>query len=370
MGLNRRQSLITGAAALSACGLAACGLAANSTIARSATRSKPLRLSLNENPFGPSSLAADAVRAQLREIYRYGDGGAALTQAIVAREKVSAGQIVLGEILELLGRYLAGNGPSGGEFIYSEPGYSALVDAVRPAGGTVIGVPIDKNLQNDLSAIAARMGPRTRAIYLVNPHNPTGTVSDAATFIAFVREMSAHATVIVDEAYLEFEPDFAQRTAASLTRDGHNVIVFRTFGKIYSLAGLSIGYAIVPLDLANSLRRAGIGAPDAFDRVALAAATASLRDVGYIAEVRGKVFEERRKWNALFERMRLRHSDSRGNFVFFEIGRPHHQIAEAMLAKGIDIGRAFPPLDNWARISIGLPSENAIARAAVVELLS
>jgi len=345
------------------------GLGANSTTAKNVTHSKPLRLSLNENPFGPSPLAIDAIKAQLDETCRYSDDGATLAQAIVAREKVSAEQIVLGEILDPLGRYLAGDGPPGGEFIYSEPGYTALVDAVGPAGGTVIGVPLDKNLQNDLPAIAAKVGPRTRAIYVVNPHNPTGTVSDPTAFANFVREMSSRTTVIVDEAYLEFEPDFAQRTTATLTRSGHNVIVFRTFGKIYGLAGLSIGYAIAPLNVAKSLKHAGIDAPDTFDRLALAAATASLRDRQYVADVRAKVTEERQKWNALFESRRIRHSDARGNFVFFETGRPHHEIAEAMLAKGVDIGRGFPPLDSWARISIGLPRENTIARAAVAEVL-
>src|SRR5262249_272169 len=146
-------------------------------------------------------------------------------------------------------------------------------------------------------------------------------------------------------------------------------IVFRTFGKIYGLAGLSIGYAIAPLNVAKSLKHAGIDAPDTFDRLALAAATASLRDRQYVADVRAKVTQERQHWNALFETRRTRHSDARGNFVFFETGRPHHEIAEAMLAKGVDIGRGFPPLDNWARISIGLPRENDIARAAVAEVL-
>jgi histidinol-phosphate aminotransferase len=209
-----------------------------------------VRLSLNENPFGPSPLAVAAIQAQLGEVCRYPDEGIGnLMQAIVVRENVSADQIVLGEILGALGLHLATSGPAGKEFVYSEPGYTALVDAVAPAGGVAIGVPLDEHLENDLSGIAAKVGPRTRAIYLVNPHNPTGTVTDARAFTAFVQEMSERTTVIVDEAYLEFEPDFAQRTVAALTRAGRNVVVFRTFGKIYGLAGLSIGYAIAPVGL-------------------------------------------------------------------------------------------------------------------------
>lgn len=364
--LTRRDWLATGGVALS--GLA---LPVASGGPKTVVRRARARLSLNENPFGPSSFVLAALRNQLGEVCRYTDDGAdVLTRAIVARENVSADQIVLGEILGALGLHLAMNGPGGGEFIYSEPGYTALVDTVAPGGGVVIGVPLDQHLRNDLSAIAAKVSSRTRAIYLVNPHNPSGTVSDTATFNTFVHEMSKRATVIVDEAYLEFEPDFTVRTAAGLTRAGENVVVFRTFGKIYGLAGLPMGYAVAPKALAASLKRAGIGVPETLDRPALAAATASLRDRGYIATIRAKVIVEREKWNSLFDALKLQHSDSRGNFVFFETGRPHRDVAAALGARGIEIGRAFPPLDHWARVSIGLPAENALARDAVVGLLS
>jgi histidinol-phosphate aminotransferase len=364
--LTRRDWLTTSSIALSGLVLPAASGAAESTV-------HPLRarLSLNENPFGPSRFALAAIRKQLGEICRYvGDGAEILTRALVAREGVSADQIVLGEILEALGLHLAMDGPSGGEFIYSEPGYTALVDSVAPGGGVVVGVPLDQHLQNDLPAIAAKVSARTRAIYLVNPHNPTGTVSDAAMFPALVREMSKRATVIVDEAYLEFEPDFVRRTVVGLTRAGENVVVFRTFAKIYGLAGLSLGYAVAPKALAASLKRAGIGAPETLGRLALAASAGSLRDEGYVATIRAKVIAEREKWNQLFDALKLRHSDSRGNFVFFETGRPHQEIAATLRARGIEIGRAFPPLDHWTRISIGLPRENAMARAAIAELLS
>jgi histidinol-phosphate aminotransferase len=329
------------------------------------------RLSFNENPFGPAPSALAAIRDDFGELCRYVDEpDDVLTRAIVAREVVSADQIVLGEILQALGFRMATDGPSGAEFIYSAPGYTALVDAVAPAGGVAIGVPLNQTLQNDLPAIAAKTTARTRAIYLVNPHNPTGTVTDAATFLDFVREMSKRTTVIVDEAYLEFEPDFAQRTAAGLTRAGENVVVFRTFGKMYGLAGMAVGYAIAPKAIAASMKRAGIGGPGMLDRLALTAAAASLQDDDYVQSTRAKVTAEREKWNELFGTLKLRHTDSRANFVFFETGRPHQQIVAALGAKGIDIGRAFPPLENWTRISIGLPQENAMARAAITELLT
>src|ERR1700704_2189240 len=293
--MNRREWLAMNGMALS--GLA---VPARSGGAQGTVHSFPLRLSLNENPFGPSSFAVAAIRNQLGEVCRYSnDGASVLTQAIVAREDVSANQIVLGEILEALGLHLAMNGPGGGELIYSEPGYTALVDAVAPGGGVVIGVPLNANLENDLPAIATRMTARTRAIYIVNPHNPTGTASAAVPFKAFLREMAKQTTVIVDEAYLEFEPDFAQKTAVELTRSGANVVVFRTFGKIYGLAGMPIGYAVAPKRVADFLKRSGLGAAHSLNRLALTAAAASLRDTGYVDRIRSKVIEERQKGHTL-----------------------------------------------------------------------
>jgi histidinol-phosphate aminotransferase len=357
---------------LAASSLVLGGLACRPAPARAEAAARHLRarLSLNENPFGPSPAAIEAMRRELAEISRYGNAGAdLLTRAVVAREAVPADQIVFGEILGALGYHLATTGPDGGEFIYSEPGYTALVNAVAPGGGVVIGIPLNQQLENDLPAIAAKVSARTRGIYLVNPHNPSGTVSDAGLFLSFVREMSKRTTIIVDEAYLEFEPDFAKRTAVSLTRAGENVIVFRTFAKLFGLAGLSVGYAVAPKAHAASLRRAGIGAPEALDRLAIAASTSSLQDTDYIAATRAKVVAERDKWNRLFDDLKLRHSDSRGNFVFFETGRPHQEFAAALRARGIEIGRSFPPLERWARISIGLPEENELAREAVAEVL-
>jgi histidinol-phosphate aminotransferase len=357
---------------LTASGLAVSGLVL-SAAARGAEEnasSISARLSLNENPFGPSPSALAAMQNQFGQLSRYVDASAdVLSPAISARENVSSDQIVLGDVLADLGLHLAKNGPNGGEFIYTAPGYTAMVDAVAPAGGVVIGVPFNKDLENDLPAIAAKVTPRTRAIYLVNPHNPTGTVSDAIAFKTFVREMSKRVAVVVDEAYLEFDPDFAQRTVVDLTRAGENVIVFRTFDKIYGLAGLSAGYAVSPKDLAISLKRAGIGLPETLNRLTLAAAAASLRDENYIATVRQQVITERDKWIQLFDARKFQYTQSSGNFVFFETGRPHQQFAAALRERGIDIGRAFPPFDHWARISIGLPEENTLARNAVADIL-
>jgi histidinol-phosphate aminotransferase len=357
---------------LSASGLTLSGVFLGAAFGNAAVAAPPLRarLALNENPFGPSPAALAAIQQQSREFCRYVDVGAdVLTPAIVARENMPAEQVVLGEVLEALGLHLAKSGPTGGEFIYSEPGYAALVNAARPAGGVVVGVPLNQDLQNDLAAIAAKVNSRTRAIYLVNPHNPTGLVIDTTVFATFVRDMSKRTLVIVDEAYLEFVPDFDARTVVGLTRAGENVIVFRTFGKMHGLAGLSVGYAIAPRSIAESLKGAGIGTPATLTRPAIAAAAASMADALYLTTTREKIIAEREKWNQLFDKFKLRHTDSQGNFVFFETGHPHQVVANVLRAKGIDIGREFQPYEKWARISIGLPDENTMARAAIAELV-
>jgi histidinol-phosphate aminotransferase len=363
--MTRRAWLIASGAALG--GIA---MSENGAAAAVAPHSPSIKLDLNENPMGPSPLALQVLQREIGDVCRYRKGGTELLEnTVAAREGVPAEQIVLGEILGALGRHLALSGSPGASFIYSEPGYTALVDAVEPLGDDVVAVPLNERLENDLPAIAARVTDRTQAVYLVNPHNPSGTISDAETFLHFVSETSRRTTVIVDEAYLEFVPDFKRRTAVCLTRAGQNVIVFRTFSKIYGLAGLSLGYAVLSKSIAASLKQAGIGAAGNFDRLAVAAAAASLQDADYVASMRDRVATEREQWNRLFDVLKVQHTDSSGNFVFFETGRPHGAFSAALRARGIEIGRGFPPLEQWARISIGLPEENQLARQAVAELL-
>lgn len=330
-----------------------------------------VRLDLNENPFGPSPGAVDAIREQLGTLSRYTseDAASVLAHQIADLEGVPVEQIVLGEVLEPLGLHIAREKGAGAEIVYSNPGYTALADASRSVGGSAIGVPLDARLENDLGALAARVGERTAAVFLVNPHNPSGTISDPSALGAFVRDGSRRTLVIVDEAYLEYQPDAAARTCAARVRSGDNVVVFRTFSKIHGLAALPMGYAIAPPGLADALKKNGVGHARSLDRLAVAAAGASLRDTSFLEHVRTKVAEERARWTTTLDSLGLRHSDARASFVFFETGRPHATFASAMRAHGVEIGRAFAPLDTWARVSIGLPEENAFAQAALRDVL-
>jgi histidinol-phosphate aminotransferase len=147
------------------------------------------------------------------------------------------------------------------------------------------------------------------------------------------------------------------------------VVVFRTFSKIYGLAALQLGYAIAPTPLASTLHKQGLGAAHTLNRLGVLAASAALRDTGFLDTSRRKTAHERLRWHTVLDSLKLRRSDSLGNFVFFESGYPHETFASAFLAEGIDIGRGFPPLDRWARVSIGLPEENEFAISTLQKIL-
>jgi histidinol-phosphate aminotransferase len=328
------------------------------------------RLNLNESAFGPSPQALRAIELARSEVPRYVDAtqAQALQRQIASLEGVAPEQVLLGEVLEPLGRQLAISG-GGGEFVYSVPGYGALVDAAAPFGGVAVEVPLNADLENDLPALAARLGPRTRALFVVNPHNPSGTVSEAAAFAAFVRESAARTLVIVDEAYLDYVDDAAERSAVRLLRAGAQVLVFRTFGKLHGLAGLQIGYALAPAPLAAELRRQGVAEVHALNQLSVVAAAASLRDTRHLNSVRRQVARERALWLRWLAQRGLPHARAVASFVFFDSGRPHAEVAAALRERGILVARSFPPYATWVRITIGRPQDNLRARAALDTVL-
>jgi histidinol-phosphate aminotransferase len=332
------------------------------------SKAEPLvRLSLNENPYGPSPNVGRVIQLELDRLNRYADEPIArqLAGQIAEHERIAVEQVVLGEILDLLGLFLGSSGGPGGEFLYSTPGYLALINAAAHVGGIGIPVPLNAQYQNDLVALKSKINPKTRAIYLVNPHNPTGTINEDEALKSFLRESSQRAVVVLDEAYLEYTPDFNTRSAISLVREGANVVVFRTFDKIHGLAGIPIGYVLAPRSLADALRSQGAGNAEGLGRLNLVAASAALADPTHVENTRRAIANERGIWLSVLRELNLPHTDTRTNFVFFDSGRPQPELAAAMRERGIDIGRAHAPYSNWARITIGLPSENLRAQNAL-----
>ena len=343
-----------------------------SALPKQSAQANPVRLNLNECAFGPSPKVLQAITAEFPRISRYGEEQRAqeLTEQIAAYERLPVEQVLLGEILDALGPHLGRQGGTGGEFVHSTPGYLALVDAAAQAGGVEVPVPLNAVYENDLPALQAAINAKTRALYLINPHNPTGTVSDNAAFKKFLSDASQRAPVIVDEAYLEFTPDFESRSAVSLVRDGANVLVFRTFDKIHGLAGLPLAYTLAPRELAATLRKQGARSAEEIGRLSMLAGSVALADTTHVAGVRTTVAAERAKWISILDELQLPHTQSAANFIFFNSGHPHAKIAAGMLSRGVQVARAFTPYGTWVRITIGLPAENASAQTALREVLA
>jgi histidinol-phosphate aminotransferase len=327
------------------------------------------RLALNENPFGPSQSVIAAIAAESGRLHRYLDQSEVdrFATQIARFEGVEPSQVVVGEVLDELGRFFAAQHGPGSEVVYSSPGYTALADAAAAFGGRGVPVPLDAQLRNDLKRLQSAVSDKTSVVFVVNPHNPSGTLSEAAAFSSFLTETSRKALVIVDEAYLEYD-DFAALSAANALRRGVNVLVFRTFAKIYGLGGLYVGYALAPPQVASQLRSAGLGSARSLNRLAVVAAEAALADQPYIAQVKKQTVEGRNVITAALDRLKLRHTDSRANFVFFESPKPYEDVRSQLFDAGIVIGRSFPPLDKWVRITIGTPAENARVIKALEQL--
>jgi len=362
-------------------GLTTAAVAALAPVAGSAAAAAPsaaadtaidvLRLDLNESSYGPSPKVGPAVQRALVEAPRYVSAAQlqALQVQIATLEGVAPEQVIVGEVLEALGQHLALTEGAGG-FIYSVPGYGALVDAARPFGGRAVEVPLNARLENDLPALLAAITPDTRALFVVNPHNPSATLSQGADFDRFVSAAQARTLVIVDEAYLDYREDAAALSAVRLLRQGQNVVVFRTLGKIHALAGLQVGYALAPTGLAGALRQRGVGGAHAQNQLSLAAAAAALADTAHVAQVRRSVALERQRWQQVLTGLGLRSTEAAGNFVFVDTGRPHAAVAAGLLQQGVRIARVFAPYDTWVRITIGTPAENRRAHQALRHVLA
>ena len=375
--LSRRQWLINSGATLA-------GLALSSRFMNfeaqaqmmtperlAATAAVKARLSLNENPFGPSPAAMEAITRSLAAgkacRYPYGEV-AELVDLIAKKEGVTPEHIVLGigssEILETVGGHF---GLMKGEAIYASPGYLQLPNTVKGLGGTTVPVPVNARQEHDLAAMAAAVTKPNTVVYIANPNNPTGTVVPPAALRDFIRSVTPRAFVFLDEAYLDIADDYAGRTLVGLVGDTPNLLVARTFSKIYGLAGMRIGYGVTSPAFAAQLRSYGLGT---LAYPSVVAAIASLQDTAFVAKARAQIVAEKEKLLALLRELGRPYAESQTNFVFFQTGKPHAEVQAAMMKESVAIARAFPPMLDWARITIGLPEENALARAALRKVLA
>jgi len=346
MDLSRRE-LLTASALL----LARPELALRAAPA-AASGSSPIVLSWNENPYGPSPAARAAITEAIASACRYPDDDIeALVEALAKKEGFPSDHIVTGtgsgELLCALGFI---HGHDGGEIIAAEPTYLELADYARHAGARMRFVPVDKQLRHDLTAMRAAVSERTRAVYLCNPNNPTGTALPSSAIRAFVESLPEKVTTIVDEAYMDFVDGAGLGSVADLAGKGKRVVILRTFSKIHGMAGVRVGYGIARPDIANELAATRMSSANVF---AMRAARASLADHAFLTDTRRRILASRVRITTELERLGLRYADPQGNFVFFDTRMPLSRFAVSMRERNILVGRHFPPFDTWCRITIG-----------------
>jgi histidinol-phosphate aminotransferase len=234
----------------------------------------------------------------------------------------------------------------------------------------VVSVPVDAKGRLDLEAMVDR-GAACGLAYLCNPNNPTGTVHGADAVAAFVERLhrrAPDATILIDEAYHEYVDDPSYRTAIPLALADPRVIVTRTFSKVHGMAGLRVGYAVGQAATVRRLRP-WIGSLS-MSVLGAAAGRASLGDPAHIESQRAVNRQTRASAIEAFRAAGFQAFDSQANFIMVNIRRDAREFGAACLARGIQIGRPFPPLDQHARVSMGTPDEMALALRVCLDLLS
>ncbi|MCG3777990.1 MAG: Histidinol-phosphate aminotransferase [Nitrospira sp.] len=324
-----------------------------------------IKLASNENPLGPSPKALAALREGHETLHRYPDGGAfRLREALADRCKVTPNQVILGngsdEILGLLARTFLGPGD---EAVMADQTFVIYKMEVTAAHGKPVIVPL-KQWRHDLSAMADAITDRTRLLFLCNPNNPTGTMVSVDEVERLLACVPAHVVVVFDEAYCEYvrSPQFPDSLA--YVKQGRNVIVLRTFSKIYGLAGLRIGYGVGTMEIVNFLNR--LRPPFNANSLAQRAALAALGDDDHVTRSRAVNAGGMEQVLRGLTDLGFAPIPSEANFLYVDIGRDGRTVFEALLREGLIIRHIEGPM---VRVTIGLEEENKEFLAALKRVL-
>ena len=316
----------------------------------------PIKLSSNENPYGPSKKVRDAITEAFDEVCRYPYSEpynriSQLEKKIAKREGVDPGMVLVtggsNEGLRATGRLF---GIEKKEIIACKPTYLALMTYAEEFDCKINWVPLDKELKYDLNEIKNRVSDKTSMIFVCNPNNPTGTMLDSKVLENFCLNISKKTCVFVDEAYYDYSINNGYPTMTKLVKKGHNIIVSRTFSKVYGLAGLRIGYLISNEERINQLKKCTMAGTNI---LASHAAINAYDDNEFFNYSLNKNKEGLNFLYSLFDELDLEYKKSYTNFVFFKSGHQIDKVQDFMKKKNILVGRPFPPYYNWCRISTG-----------------
>ncbi len=336
--------------------------------------SRAVKLASNENPLGPSPKALAAARAALDGVALYPDGnGFALKRRLSEKLNVPMAWLTLGNgSSDILDFAVCAFVTPENEVVFSEHAFAIYPILTQAAGARAVVVPA-KRWGNDLAALHRAIGPKTRLVFIANPNNPTGTWLARAELEAFLAALPAHVVVMIDEAYFEYAsyaPMGARDYPDALEWVGKfpNLIVARTFSKVYGLAGLRVGYGVSQPAVADLLNR--VRPPFNVNSLALVAATAALDDAAHLNMTLEITAKGMHQLVAGFAELGLGHIPSVGNFVCVDIGKPAEPAYEALLREGIIVRPvANYGLPNHLRVTVGVPEENARFLTALEKVL-
>ena len=362
---RRKFAQLLGAGA--ACAVARPSLALAKYVQQPAThpvRTGVVRLSSNENPYGPSSKALKAMSDAFGLSCRYPDERAdALVSSLAKINGVEPGQILLGdgsgEILKLCADVFTGpltnnNAAAGrGALVAADPTFEAILSHAKHNDAEIVKVPLTASFGHDLPKMMA--AAKEGLVYICNPNNPTASISPKNEVRECIEKAPGKTMILVDEAYYHYADSSDYESVIPLVRDHPNLIVARTFSKIYGMAGLRCGYCVAQSLIIERLRARQ--AWDSINIMALAAATASLEDSDLVMEGRRRNSETRAFTTGELKKMGYETIPSQANFIMIDAKRPVVPLIASLNNHQVEVGRLFPAMPNHLRLTIGKKSE-------------
>src|SRR5438094_3722409 len=328
-----------------------------------------VRLSANENPYGPCPKALEAITNSFGLACRYPDEhNNLLIDKLAKLNGVNHDQILLGdgsgEILKLCAETFTG--PQNGKLVAADPTFEAILNNATANGAEVVKVPLTSSFQHDLPNMldSAKAG----LIYICNPNNPTASITPKDELRDLIATSLPQTTILVDEAYFHYADSPRYDSVIALVKDHPNLIVSRTFSKIYGMAGLRCGYCVAQKETIDRLRRNQRW--DSVNCMALAAATVSLDDLDHVPNGQRLNREAKTFVTSELDKMGYKQIPSQANFIMFDCKRSVVPIIKAMKERNVHVGRLFPALPNQLRLTIGKKSEMESFLAAFREVVA
>jgi len=319
-------------------------------------RTGGLLLDSNENPYGPLPSAMKAMQDALSRANRYPEPEE-LEARIATYNHVTPEQVLLGtgstEILKAAAFAFAGQGKN---LVMGDPAFEAPRRFVEMAGGETRKVPLTGSFGHDLEAMAKRADANTGLIYICNPNNPTASITPSADIESFLSKIPGNAVVLIDEAYHHFA-DGQPGYRSFMDHTGDRVIIARTFSKIYGMAGMRLGYAVSSPATIEKL--SAFCLPMNMNMVTIAGGLASLDDDAAMKFAAQRNAADRAEFLKQATSRNLTFVPSYANFVMVKTGKPVKEVIASFKNQQVLIGRPFPPMTDWIRVSLGLPHEMA-----------